>query len=154
MSTSTISEPVHNFNAGCCRMSSNPTRVDGYHCSICHPQSFATGAMSNMFERAKVEAPPEERLQSILEEAEGIINGDRADDYGSALESFTRIGKLWEPVLGIPVTAEQVCIALIELKVARAMHDIDEKRPIKRDTIVDIAGYAGCLEKIVKGRQQ
>ena len=96
-----------------------------------------------------MEVPPEHQPQrSVLLEAEELINGERAQDYGSARESFGRIAKLWEPVLGMRVTPEQVALCMIQLKVSRAMHDVDHERPIKRDTLVDIAGYAGCLEKL------
>lgn len=88
---------------------------------------------------------------TILEEAAGLIYGDRMEQYGNAKDNFTDIGGLWEPIIGIPVTAEQVALCLIQLKIARAIRDVREQRPIKRDTIVDLAGYAGCIEKIQKG---
>lgn len=81
--------------------------------------------------------------ESVLQEAERIINGQRHDDYGDVRESFERIGKLWAPLLGVDVTAEQVALCMIQLKVARALNKY------QRDSIVDIAGYAGCLEKLV-----
>jgi hypothetical protein len=84
--------------------------------------------------------------KSVLQEAEDIINGDRRQSYGGALESFTRIAKLWEPILGTDVSAEQVALCMIQLKVARYVNGQ------QRDSIVDIAGYAGCLEKITNER--
>lgn len=90
--------------------------------------------------------------ESVLQEAERIINGQRREDYGGALESFDRIGRLWAVVLGVEVSAEQVALCLIQLKVARAMQGISAGK-LHRDSIVDIAGYAGCLEKIDEERQ-
>lgn len=84
--------------------------------------------------------------KSILTEAEDIINGQRRVDYGAVLPSFTVIGNLWAPVLGVDVTAEQVALCMIGLKIARAMNGFH------RDSLVDIAGYAGCLEKIADER--
>lgn len=85
---------------------------------------------------------------SVLQEAEGLINGHRADDYGNVLESFTRIGRLWAPLLGLEdVTAEQVALCMTALKLSRATNGYH------RDSVVDIAGYAGCLEKIKKLRE-
>lgn len=78
--------------------------------------------------------------QSVLEEAEAIINGERRDDYGGPLESFTRIARLWEPILGVEISPYDVALCLIQLKVARAVNGM------QRDSIVDIAGYAGCVE--------
>jgi hypothetical protein len=83
---------------------------------------------------------------SILQEADSIINGDRQKEYGSPLQSFTRIAALWSPVLGVEVTAEQVALCMIGVKVSRYMNGQ------QRDSIVDIAGYAGCLELMKKER--
>lgn len=85
---------------------------------------------------------PKLKQESILQEAEHIINGQRRDDYGGALESFTRIASLWSVVLGVEVTAHQVVLCMVQLKVARAMQGYH------RDSYVDIAGYAGCAEKV------
>lgn len=96
--------------------------------------------------------PPGENVkavsESILQEAERIINGQRQVDYGSARESFDRIGALWEQVLGHEVSAEQVALCLIQLKVSRAIQNLRSSGAVQRDSIVDIAGYAGCLEKV------
>lgn len=78
--------------------------------------------------------------ESILQEADKIINGERRKDYGSPLESFTKIAALWSPVLGIEVTPDQVALCMIGLKIARATNGM------QRDSLVDIAGYAGCIE--------
>ncbi len=87
--------------------------------------------------------------KSVLVEAEEIINGQRRKDYGGVLESFTLIGRLWAPILSLPeVMPEQVDLCMIQLKIARFMNGQ------QRDSVVDIGGYAGCLEKIAieKGR--
>lgn len=89
--------------------------------------------------------------QTVLGEAANLIYGDRMEQYGNAKDNFTDIGKLWEPILGIDVSAEEVALCLLQLKVARAINDTRLDRPIKRDTIVDLAGYAGCIEKIQNG---
>lgn len=95
---------------------------------------------------------PEGTVPSYLAEADRIINGRGRGDYGGALESFSRIGRLWSEVLGQPVSAEEVALCLIQLKVARAINDSSQQRPIKRDSAVDIAGYAGLLEYIERDR--
>ncbi len=81
--------------------------------------------------------------ENVLQEAERIIHGDRRGDYGDVLASFQLIAALWSPVVGAVVTAEQVALCMIQLKVARALNGY------QRDSIVDIAGYAGCLAEIV-----
>lgn len=86
-----------------------------------------------------------EKPESILQEAERLINGDRASQYGDAKENFGDIAKGWSVLFKTHVTAEQVAIAMIWLKMCRFNHKEG------RDSIVDIAGYAGCVEKIQKG---
>lgn len=86
--------------------------------------------------------------ETVLEEAQGLIYGDRQQQYGNARTNFGDIGLLWAPILGRPVSAEEVALCLLQLKVARAVNDTRLGRAIKRDTVVDLAGYAGCIEKI------
>ena len=85
---------------------------------------------------------------SVLAEAEEIINGERREDYGDVVSSFDRIARLWAPVLDTEVSAEQVALCMIQLKITRALHGW------QRDSLVDIAGYAGCLEKIRRAREE
>lgn len=88
--------------------------------------------------------PPE---VSVLVEADIIINGERQKTYGPPYESFARIGRLWKPILGVgEISAEQVALCLIQLKVSRAVGGLEHSGVITRDTLVDIAGYAGCIE--------
>lgn len=80
---------------------------------------------------------------SVLEEAESIINGQRKADYGTPMDSFSRIGRMWAPILGLEdVSPEQVALCMIALKISRALNGY------QRDSLVDIAGYAGCIELI------
>ncbi len=84
--------------------------------------------------------PPEEH---ILLEAEMLIHGQRRDDYGSAEESFQRISDLWGPINASDLTgAEKVALCMIQLKIARYCNSRS------RDSLVDIAGYAGCLAQV------
>ena len=68
--------------------------------------------------------------------------GDRAQDYGDATESFKRIAALWTAWKGVEFTPWDVAQMMILLKVSRA------KTSRKRDTLVDIIGYAECAEKV------
>ena len=54
--------------------------------------------------------------EDILKTAIGLINGDRAKDYGDALDNHNRIAELWSVVFGIKVTAYQVVLCLILLQ--------------------------------------
>lgn len=86
--------------------------------------------------------------ESINEEADRIINGQRREDYGSADESFKRIATGWSVILGVEVTAMQVVQAMVWLKVCRAINKFD------RDSYVDICGYAGLAEVLHNAAMQ
>lgn len=83
-------------------------------------------------------------MDSILKEAEKIINGERAETYGSPLVSCSRIASIWTGILDTDVTPQQVCLCMVGLKLAR------ERNKHHRDNLVDIAGYAGVLENLLK----
>jgi len=85
--------------------------------------------------------------QSILDEAKQIVGGDRQQDYGSCVESFERIAKLWSAYKGVEFTALEVSMMMTLLKVSRS------KTSPKRDTFVDIAGYAECAGQITAPAQ-
>jgi len=80
--------------------------------------------------------------ESITDEAKTIVAGDRASDYGDANESFARIAKLWSAYTCTPILPWDVAQMMILLKVSRA------KTSRKRDTLVDIVGYAECASKL------
>lgn len=99
---------------------------------------------------AQPQAPqPEPKKETILAEAHRIVNGQRRDDYGGPFESFSDIAAGWSFVLGVPVTPEQVGLCMIQLKVARAKNG-----GFHRDSFVDIAGYAQCMEFIAEARAE
>jgi Domain of unknown function (DUF6378) len=50
----------------------------------------------------------------------------------------------WSQILRTKVTPAQVIVCLIDLKVARLAHD-----PRHLDSIIDVAGYAGCLAEVL-----
>ncbi len=82
---------------------------------------------------------------TILQEAQGIVYGDRQASYGKASTNFGRIARMWEEILDSKVTPEQVGMCMIAVKLARQCH-----KP-SRDNLVDIAGYAATIEKVQKG---
>lgn len=96
--------------------------------------------------------------ETVLQEAERIINGQRRKDYGGPLESFTRIAELWSAYLNncpnlntesatVELDHDDVAMLMILLKVARYSAGGKD-----RDSLVDIAGYAGCMDLIQTNR--
>jgi hypothetical protein len=84
---------------------------------------------------------------TILDTAKGLIYGDREKDYGKTVDNFNAIAVGWTEIAKTLLTPEQVALMMIWLKVCRANNDNCEKE----DSIIDICGYAGCIEKIKKG---
>lgn len=76
---------------------------------------------------------------SVLNEANSIVNGARANTYGGPEDSFNTIAALWSAYTSRPYTASDVAVMLALLKVARLKNSPDH-----RDSWVDLAGYAAC----------
>ena len=79
---------------------------------------------------------------NILEEANEITGGERNDSYGHPRTDFDRTAAFWSAIFGFPVTAEQVALCMIALKLSREVHKH------KRDNLVDIAGYSRTREML------
>ena len=76
---------------------------------------------------------------AILSTATQAVTVDRAATHGDAECNFASIGAIWSARLGVPITAAQVAIMLVDLKTCRAWGN-----PGHADSWVDIAGYAAC----------
>jgi len=88
---------------------------------------------------------------SILDEAQGIIWGDREKTYGEPDVNLKRIAAMWQTYLeskaqdGLTtIEPEDVCWMMVLLKASRQMNTP------KRDNLVDAAGYIGLIERIQK----
>jgi hypothetical protein len=81
---------------------------------------------------------------TILEEAQKLVYGDRNAAYGHPHDDYTRTAKIWSAILGIDVTPLQACLCMIGVKISREVHGH------RRDTLVDIAGYADCCQRIAE----
>lgn len=78
--------------------------------------------------------------EDILEEALRITKGDRNASYGPPDQDFQRTAQMWSALKGVPFEAREVALFMIALKLGRETHQR------KRDSAVDIAGYARCLD--------
>lgn len=81
----------------------------------------------------------------ILSEANDLINGQRAKDYGPPEKSFGTLAGLWSAYLGHSITPSDACNMLCLLKISRLTNG-----RVHRDSAVDGAGYlalgAECAE--------
>jgi hypothetical protein len=80
--------------------------------------------------------------ESVAEEAQRIVGGDRNASYGHPYQDYIRTAALQSAVLGQKVTAKQACLNMIAVKLSR------EAFKHKRDNLVDIVGYALCAKMI------
>ena len=58
------------------------------------------------------------------------------------VQDFARIAQIWSAILDITVSAEQVGLCMIGVKISRETHQH------KSDNLVDIAGYAQTLAMV------
>jgi 5'(3')-deoxyribonucleotidase len=92
--------------------------------------------------------------ESVTLEAERLVNGNRQADYGHPLDDFSQTALMWTGLfqkklaLGERFTAEDVPQAMIAVKLSRLQNRL------KRDSIVDVAGYAATLELVIKERER
>ena len=83
----------------------------------------------------------------FLNQAEKLINGPRAKEYGPAKFNHERIAKIWSVILAREVTAEEVIACMIGVKLARLAETLDHD-----DSWVDIIGYAALGGEIINDK--
>lgn len=92
--------------------------------------------------------------ESLLQQADNLINGARQQEYGDKLQNFSQIAMGFQMVLAAKlqqyaeITAEDVALCMMQVKIARLA-----KSPDHRDSILDVAGYAGCYDKLQEERK-
>lgn len=112
---------------------------DGGH--WCWPRHAAQSA---------IYVPAARPAPNVCEEANIIAGGDRQRqrDYGHPLDNHRRIADLWNAYIkgrkdpAAPLSEIDAGLMMILLKVAR------EQNTPKRDNLVDICGYAKCIESM------
>lgn len=84
-------------------------------------------------------------VQSILDEAKALTSGDRNRDYGHPADDYGRTAAMWSAILGVEVTARQAILCMVAVKISRLCHSPDH-----RDSVVDVAGYADCYQRVTE----
>ena len=82
--------------------------------------------------------------EQLLEHAAGLVNRRRRE-HGEPVDLFEQVAKRWSLALGIKMSAAQVVLCLIDLKLARLAHD-----PKHLDSQIDLAGYTACLREVTR----
>jgi hypothetical protein len=80
--------------------------------------------------------------EDLLQHAAAVVR-DRRCSYGDPTDLFERVAIRWSQVLDANVTATQVGLCLIDLKLARLASN-----PKHLDSLVDVAGYAACVREV------
>ena len=79
-----------------------------------------------------------------MKEALKILKGPREKEYGNKKENHDNIAKLWSAYLNINLTAHDVALMMLLLKVARTK----SPNPTK-DTYIDMVGYSAIAGEVV-----
>jgi hypothetical protein len=79
----------------------------------------------------------------LLEQAADLVSRRRRE-YGEPVDVFDAIAQRWSSIFRTQVNAAQVVLALLDVKLARL-----SANPKHLDSIMDIAGYAGCLAEVL-----
>lgn len=83
--------------------------------------------------------------ETILQEAQRLVHGNRQALYGHPIEDYTRTGRIWGAILGIPdIDPRIACLMMAAVKISREVN-----KP-KRDNRVDLAGYAECADMVAE----
>jgi hypothetical protein len=83
----------------------------------------------------------------VLTEAYDLITGDRHDEYAHPLEDYTQTRDIFEGLTGVSLTVEQAILFMVSVKLSRLRTALEAGR-WSHDTIVDTAGYIGCLAMV------
>lgn len=85
---------------------------------------------------------PEMRDTDLIVEARDIMRTERQGDYGPPEENMGRTAEIWSGILGVPITARQVALCLVGVKLAR------EGYRHKHDNLVDGVAYLLIAEQL------
>ena len=86
---------------------------------------------------------------SILREAERLVHGPRQEAYGHPTEDFTRTGRMWGAILGIPdVPPEKVGLCMVALKLSREVNQHND------ENLIDGAGYLETVRLVHEAKEE
>lgn len=115
-------------------------------CEQIHKEEIWAGFKGSSIEQVYdvwIDKLPEEK--SILAEADSLVRGDRNCSYGPPNQDFDRTAQMWNALFaehirnGGAFENHHIAMAMACLKLSRLAWS-----PTKRDSWVDLAGYADC----------
>jgi hypothetical protein len=87
--------------------------------------------------------------RDIAAHAATLVTGDRGSDYGHPLDNLGRAAAIWSVILGCDVSAEQVALCMVGVKIAR---EVNPSGGGNMDTVVDGIGYFLTLAMVREER--
>jgi hypothetical protein len=83
----------------------------------------------------------------ILTEAHDLITGPRQAAYAHPFDDYGKVTRIFYGMTGINLGIKQAILFMVAVKLARLTTNMDEGR-WHRDSVVDAAGYLGCLNMV------
>ena len=80
----------------------------------------------------------------ILLEAHGLITGPRQAAYSHPEDDYSIVAEIFHSLTGLALTVDEALLFMVSVKLARLRTNL-ERDSLHRDSIVDAAGYLGCL---------
>ena len=84
-----------------------------------------------------------EKTKEYLEKASGLVAVDREKDYGDKVHNHNNIAKLWSAYKDMEITAHDVAVMMVLLKIART-----KLGEISEDTYIDMSAYGAIAGEI------
>ena len=79
----------------------------------------------------------------LLDKVKELITRDRNETHGDANVQLANTAKLWEAYLQFPVTAEQVAMCMVLMKISRSDYGV-----FNEDDYLDLLGYGAIAGEI------
>ena len=96
-----------------------------------------------------IEKEIKENRIALLQEAKELTGGDRAVDYGDAVDNHRHIAKIFNAITGHNLTARDIALLHTCTKLSRG-----QTSPTKRDHYVDRMAYAGIEYECVMAEEE
>jgi hypothetical protein len=76
-----------------------------------------------------------------------LLSQNRGRIYGSPYTNHKRIADIWSGILDMPITAHQVVLCMVGLKIARLV-----ETPSHHDSVADSVAYLGFYEDVLSAQ--
>ena len=85
----------------------------------------------------------------VLLEAHKLITGARQASYAHPSKDYLQTRDIFEAMTGVSLTVEEAILFMVAVKLSRLRTALASGQIDCRDTIIDAAGYIGCLAMVL-----